>query len=407
MIRDIIFILKTHVTYRNLSLALLLSNVGTAFTSIAVYAELTRHGASAFSYSVAFVLGILPGLFTSHFSGWLAPRLKLGWFFIILQLLGAVSLIFPVFGLQNNNWSFLLLAEFSGSCLSGFLAPIYQIYVRRTFNDSELPAVSSYDSYVFTAQFVLGQVVGTLLYGVVGTIPYLFFDCLSYLVTAAWIVSILRKDAVGLVELESKTALPRLNWGLLTPTQQRVLLMIPLLSIVCAPSMSLLPSHGQNFEFQIHWIGLNLTPVLLLLLFRSLGQMLGPLVIKPKDFERWLERHWLLVGCLSFYLSLYSVTFSTHSLMLSLVCVLIAHIASNIVFILSSYGLQRYFSAVEIGKVAAVSFQLSILATSVSSLVAGYLLQVLSKQQIVTLSFIPLIIFAIHLTCQKSPKIVQ
>ena len=53
MIGDIASILKTHATYRNLSLALLLSNIGTAFTSIAVYAELARHDASAFTFSIA------------------------------------------------------------------------------------------------------------------------------------------------------------------------------------------------------------------------------------------------------------------------------------------------------------------------------------------------------------------
>ena len=198
--------------------------------------------------------------------------------------------------------------------------------------------------------------LGTLLYGVLGTISYLIFDCLTYLITAVWIISVQGTNTIRLIPSEPSVGISRQSWQSLKPVQQRVLLLTPLLSLICAPSMSLLPAHGQIFGFQIQWMGLSLTPVLLLLVFRSLGQILGPTVIQQRDFERLLERRWLLTGCLSLYLALYCIIFSTRSLILSLVCVLVAHIASNIVFVLSTYGLQRYFSATEISKVDCCKF---------------------------------------------------
>lgn len=349
------------------SLALLVSGIGTALTSIVVYSELDRLQAPPTFYAVAFVLGMLPGMLSSYAAGRWGQRWHLRNWVIGTQILGLVLLTVPAWGARSGNLVLLVMAEALGSTISGFLVPGYQAYVRRHFRDDELPALSRYETFFFTTQFVLGQIVGTCLYRFLGRDGYLLLDWLSY---AAALVLLIAGGAFGDGDREPPGSETRsFDWRRLSSQQKRAFLMIPLMSIVCAPLMALLPAAGARLD------GLNYYPVAICLLYlaaRGLGQLIGPWVTRRWNFDALLADSRFLFVCLGLYWVLYAVVFHTRSVGLAFSSIVLAHCFSNLVYVAGAYGLNRHFDALEIGVVSARHYQLCVLAVSASALFGGF-----------------------------------
>jgi MFS transporter, DHA3 family, macrolide efflux protein len=387
------------------SLALALSGVGSAFTSIAVYAELSFTHASAMFYSLAFIFGLVPGFITSRWAGKQANKVYLGKWMAVAQLSGAALLVFPLMESNRHNLWFLLSAEIVGSAVAGVLAPIYQSFQRRVFQNDELPYVSVYGVYLFGLQFIFGQGLGTLLYSALGTSEYLSFDLLTYLVAAAVLVVAARLFPKGLMPIEESSAkTTSFGWKDFSPIQRRVFWMMPLLSILCVPSMSYLPARGAELGIPMKLGPLVLVPALLFLLFRTLGQLIGPLIVKKANFDRYVSHNFLLVSCAVAYLSFYWVIFTASSIVMALICIVLAHVASNVIYTVASYGFSRHFNEKQIGWAASKNYQWSVAATALSSVMGGWVTEYWPAQTLVLIGIFPLAAWWHHLASQKETK---
>ncbi|MGK7245293.1 hypothetical protein ACSPAH_06425 [Buttiauxella agrestis] len=73
----------------------------------------------------------------------------------------------------------------------------------------------------------------------------------------------------------------KVRWRLISGTQRRAILLLPLLACAGAPAMALLPSLvPATFSAR------EAQSLALALLFaRSLGQLVGPLILNPEKFE--------------------------------------------------------------------------------------------------------------------------
>lgn len=388
--------------YLGLTLAILISGVGTAFTAIAVYAELSRLKAAPLFYAGAFLLGLVPGLFTSLWSAKLVRRFSVVSLFTSLQLLGALALVLPLLGLLYHQVPLLLVAELIGSSIGGFMAPLYQTYLRKTFTDEELPAASVWDVYLFSANFVIGQALGTLLYSFVTPQTFLLVDIFSYVAAALLIQMAAKWDPSGFRAESNEKAASPFRWAGLTPGQKRVFWFMPLLALSCAPSMALLPARGAEFGDRWQWGVLSLTPAVVVILFRTLGQLTAPLLLKRLPFEAMLKKDGLIVGCLLFYLALYRILFTLPSFPAVLACVFLAHVASNIIYALASYGFTRHFTGETIGAAAARHYQASVLFTSAGALLGGYLADHFPLEYVSYFSLIPVLLMVAHLAYAKT-----
>lgn len=363
-------LIKKKPAFFLVSLATLMSGIGTAFTSIVVYAELERSSAPAFMFAVAFAAGLLPGLLSSHFSGKWATNKSAVYLLVFAQIAGALMLCVPLAGLMYGQVEILLVAEGIASAVGGFLVPILQVLTRRFFENDELSVISIYESYIFTANFLLGTALGAAIYSIVGSFWFLVVDIFTYLIATALIVASYKIAGTYFVgKSESDRAEEGFRWSQLNPTQKRVFLIMPLLALCCAPSMAVLPKHAEQLGGSA-WM---LTPVLLVLISRSSGQVFGPLVAGRLDFEKLISSRLAIPVCVFGFLILYAAAFHSSSLLLIGASVFMAHVLSNIVYILSFYGIPRYFDESIIGPVTARNYQLSVLSISLSALAGGWI----------------------------------
>lgn len=374
MIRKIFKLLIKSPDYFLLSGATFLSGIGVALTTIAIYAELNRHQVSPLYYSAAFVVAFLPGLFTSQMSGKISHRISLSKAMIAAEGIGAVSLLFPVFAMKTNILWLLLVAEFVGSAIVGFLAPVHQSFLRRKFSDDTLKVVNVYSVYIFSANFIFGQALGTLFYAYFGTFNYLLIDFVTYIFAALLIFAASSKYPESFKPLREKGShhSPFL-WKKLSSVQKRAFLLNPILGLCCAPAMSLLPAAGSQYGVHIFIGSVVLSPVLVFLLLKTLGQMVGPYVADRFDFDQLIRSELLIVGCVALYLGLYGVIFSTRNFIVACVCIVAAHISSNIIFIIGSYGFTKSFDKNDIGSASARHYQVMVIIMTFSGLWAGTL----------------------------------
>lgn len=383
--------------YLYLSLAFFLSNIGTAFTAIAVYGEFAKLQVPAFFYSFAFILGLAPGLVTSHFSVRLGRRFGLAKVLVATQVAGGLLVILPLIGALEHNLWLLVLAEAIGSMIGGTLAPLYQEFLRKNFQDDELGYVSVYDSYVYTAQFILGQALGTLIYGSgIGTVNYILFDIGTYVLAAVIVLFAVMQNPTDFRN-EIKTSAAKLSWEKLTTRQKRAFWLMPLLSLACAPAMAVLPAEGAKIGSPVEFLLFSISPALLFLFAKALGQLLAPQLLAKQDFEKLARSNGLLLGCVALYLLCYAGVYSLGSFGLAMPLIILAHIASNIVFVLASYSFTKNFSAEQIAMVSSRNYQASILSMSVAAFVGGFIANAFGNLSTVILGSLMLVLWALHL----------
>lgn len=392
MKRNIFTLIKAHPSYFLLSLGSLVSGIGTSLTMIAIYAELSARNTPASFYSAAFILGVLPGLFTSGLTNKLSSRFKLSTILIVAELIGAASLVFPFIGLKSGLLSLLLVAEFIGSAITGLLAPFSDSIIRNNFEDQDLPLVTTYSVYSFSANFIIGQALGTILYNFIGTRIYLLLDLSSFLFAAGLIAfaNRLRPHSFSLNQ-NGNEKIEKFKWNELTLIQKRAFLITPALAAICAPAMSILPAIGPKFGVKANIGTIIIAPSLILLLLKTLGQMLGPLLTPSKKFEHMVNNNLLLITCLLIYLIFYLIAFTTTNIIIAGASIVLAHTFSNVVFILGSFSMTRYFSSAEIEIVSARHYQVVLVVITLSALWAGYVFDHISSNSIIYISFISLI----------------
>lgn len=369
---NLVTLLYTKKYYFLLSLATLLSAIGTAFTTVAVYGELAKQGAPIYYYSFAFVIGFIPSLFTAQLSGKISHKINIGKILFFTEVIGAAALIFPMIGYKFQILPLLLFAELIGSCITGFLAPCLQTYTRRIFKDHELQTISNYNVYVFTAQFILGQALGTVLYLYFGTLIYFIIDFFTYLLSAFIILSVIKKFPEDL-KGSAKINAVRFSWRKLTKQQKKAFLINPLLVISCAPVMSVLPAIGRQFGTEWKFGIFILSPALIFLMAKTIGQFLGPLLVKNFNYNNLVKNLFFIPLLLLLYHISYIAVINSTNFVVSFCLVIVAHTFSNVIFILGYYYFTKQFAEEQIGQATARHFQLSMSLMCLSGIYAGFI----------------------------------
>jgi len=361
------------------SFAFLLSQIGAGLTQVAVYGYLSHHELSEFLFTLTYALAVIPAFFASHLASKLAYRFSLFSLFTSTQILGALSVIIPIFGLLNENVYALQAAEFITAAIMGFNFPLTQTYIRRTFSDSEMIAAAKLDTYLFSVNVIIGLGIGSVIYNFVGPRLYLLIDAVTYLISAAMIVlsykmhpePMLKADILSGEESSSFFS-NLLALRHLKDSERSIFMMLPALSILGAPIMSLLPAIGMKFgsEYDIGW-GILITPSLILIFARSIGQFLGPMVVRQAWFEKSSKKLSLIFFCMAIYALFYALVELASNFFIAITLVIVAHIFSNIVYVIGMYLFQISFDESRILKYSSLQYQLQLVFMSIFPLIAG------------------------------------
>lgn len=351
--------LSNYSWLRVLVLGLICSSVGSGLTFIMVFGELARLNAEPSSFAWAFILSTSPGFLGSIAGKSLLARIEAKYCFMIAECIGALGLIIPWYGLAHDSVAILQLAGVASSVSAGITIPAINHYTKAKLAPEDIGAGAVIDTLVFACQVLFGIGIGAFLYGTVESNTYLLANLLSYIIAIIFIIS-LPKLASHVEQPIYAQELPKR----LSSKQRASLYLLPSLAMTGAPAMSLLPTLvTSNNEHN--------DTLLFLLFARSLGQLLGPFLVKEERYKN--QSPLFIITCMTAFVVCYLFVPLTPFLSISLILVFSAHVFSNIIYSLGWYSLLTNFDNAQVAAASANSYRKQIIIGAVISIIAGIL----------------------------------
>jgi hypothetical protein len=347
--------------------ALLLSSVGNGLTYVIVFGKLLTLEAKPSALTLAYILALAPGIPGSMVAEKLMNKLPLIPLLAFGEILGLVGLIFPLCSLYNDSQILLLLSQAVAAFASGMMVPVLSQLLKNGLHAADLPAASGLETLIFAANVIFGIGIGTLLYGKLSALVLLALDALSFVLATGLLFaaykSYRRVHQQDMGEKETEVAL---RWRTLSQRQRRGLLMLPALALVGAPAMALLPALATHFG------GETVDTGLMLLLARSTGQLIGPLLLSENQLRRYTDKISFAIIFFALFIICYGLVSVTNRQWLAMMLIVLAHISTNIVYVLATLNIMRSFPASLTGKAMAKSWRLQLLITLILPLIAGF-----------------------------------
>lgn len=377
----------------------LLFQIGVGLTQAAVYGKLSDSNSDAFWYGLTFFLGIFPGYISSKISQKLSKTYQL-WHIITLSFIGsAIFLLVPLFVFSQYNIHFLILAEAASSFSAGMCMPIFQLIFKRSIQNSELKNFAKVDSLVFFTSVILGTGIGAVLYN--GKIYYMYIvvNIILYLISSI-IIFFLRSKNFEKNIYDTNIQIRSSRILSLSSEKRTAFLLMPILCVVTSPLMAILPFIGQRIGSKYDLLGLIISPALFLLFAKSIGQFIGPFLIRDNWFEPIYKNKLILISILIGFQLLYITSYYFNNVILSIFLIISAHILSNLISTTGFYAFQKNFSEKEILDFSGLQYRWIIIVMSTCSLISGI---ALDKFGIYLLAIIPMIIVIFFTVFMRKP----
>ncbi|WP_333501711.1 MFS transporter [Kluyvera genomosp. 2] len=365
--------LRNHRWLRLLGFAYILSSLGNGLTQVIIFGQLLHWQASPATLTMVYMLSMLPSFIGSIWGETLCKQTSPLRVLIFTEISGLLVLIFPLYGLLHHSIPALLVVQCAEALLSGMSYPALTLLFKRGLRTDELPAATAMETLIFASQVLLGTGLGVVLFDLIDSLYLLALDALSFTAAVALLMisgSVFRDAERQPAEVSSDSQAPL--WHVISPMQKRSILLLPALAAVGSPAMALLPALAQEMRPEDS-AGLALP----LLFARSLGQLCGPLMLDASKLQRYSANNGLLLICLVLFIGAYFLLplFLSASFA-GLVLIFCAHMASNIVFALGTFGILRNFSQKDVAKASAISWRGQVLtaavATGLTSTIAQY-----------------------------------
>ncbi|MFJ5384280.1 MFS transporter [Pectobacterium sp. CHL-2024] len=311
-----------------------------------------------------YMLSMLPSFIGSIWGETLCKKTSPLRILIFAEISGLLVLVFPLYGLLHHSVPALLVVQCAEALLSGISYPALTLLFKRGLRHDELPAATAMETIIFASQVLLGTGLGVLLFDLIDPLHLLAIDVLSFTASVALLMisgSVFREAERQPAEVSSGRQAPL--WHVISPIQKRSIMLLPALAAVGSPAMALLPALAQEIRPE------DSTGLALPLLFaRSLGQLCGPLMLDASKLQRYSANNGMLLVCLVIFIGTYFLLpLSVGYPFAGLVLIFSAHMASNIVFALGTFGILRNFPQKDVAKASAMSWRGQVLTAAVST----------------------------------------
>jgi hypothetical protein len=353
------------------TLGMLITSIGSGLTAVAVFGALSKAAAVPSDFALTFSMSIVPTLFSSEIGKYLGKYCKPFTVLIAAEIGGILSLLLPFYALDLGNVLMLSMALALPSLFSGLAVSAYHTINKRGFGEEDYLHIATIETLSFSAITIIGTGIGGVLYPRLSSSLYFVLDALSYLLAIACLLysrALISNVSLNRVDQE---AVIKIRFFSLNIEKKTILLIMPLLTLIAAPAMALLPVKGLAFnEFKV--LGLVINPVLILLFARCIGQLIGPLLMSQKMVDRLfysaLAKSVLGLG----FLLMYLFAFYSQYLVWVILAVILAHISSNILFAVSYSTMLSRFGEDEIGTASVFSYQSTTFILAFFSLPPGF-----------------------------------
>ncbi|WBM69456.1 hypothetical protein OH773_14880 [Buttiauxella sp. WJP83] len=357
--------LRQHRWFALLGAALLLSSVGNGLTYVIVFGKLLALEAKPSVLTLAYILALAPGFPGSYLAEKLLTKMAPIPVMIVCEIIGLMGLGLPVWSLFSDSQILLLSSQAVAAFAGGMMVPVLSQTLKNGLKSAELPAASGLETFIFAANVILGIGIGTLLYGHIATSAILALDAMSFILGIVLLFAAHRAYrpvcTPGHVEV-----LPNLNWRELTQMQRRSLLFLPAIAFVGAPAMALLPALAPNFG------GTSSESGLMLLLARSVGQLIGPLLLSEAQLQRHTGKLNVLIISLALFICCYALVSITDKQWVAMLLIVMAHIFTNIVYVLATLNIMQTFPASITGRAMAKAWRFQLVITLILPVIAGF-----------------------------------
>ncbi|WP_142501720.1 MFS transporter [Klebsiella sp. 2680] len=364
--------LRSHDWLRFLGFAYVLSSLGNGLTQVIVFGQLLHWQASPATLTIIYMLSMLPSFIGSICGEALCNKVSPLRILIFTELLGLLALVFPLYGLLHHNVPALLAVQCSEALFSGMSYPALTLLFKRGLRHDELPAATAMETIIFASQVLLGTGLGVLLFDLISPLNLLAIDALSF--AASTVLLLTSASVFQVIELQTEKTVAvaqKLFWRCLSPLQKRSVVLLPALAAVGSPAMALLPALAQEIRAEDS-AGLALP----LLFARSLGQLCGPLMLDASKLQRYSANNWMLLVCLSGYIGGYFLLpLSAAFPYAALIMIFSAHMASNIVFAIGTFGVLKNFAETQVAKASAITWRGQVLTAAISTGITSVIAQ--------------------------------
>lgn len=364
--------LRSHRWLRFLGCAYILSSLGNGLTQIIIFGQLLHWQASPATLTIVYMLSMLPSFIGSLWGEVLCRTVSPLRILICTEILGLLALIFPWYGLLHHNVPALLAVQCWEALFTGMSYPALTLLFKRGLRHEELPAATAMETIIFASQVIFGTGLGVLLFDRVSILNLLAIDALSFAASVAMLLASGSVFQVARLQPEKAPHVSqKLLWRCLSPVQKRSILLLPALAAVGSPAMALLPALAQEIRPED-----SAELALPLILARSLGQLCGPLILNADKLQRYSANNWLLMLCLGGYIGSYCLLpLSTGFTFVGLALIFSAHMASNIVFALGSFGVLKNFAETQVAKASAITWRGQVLTAAASTGITSVIAQ--------------------------------
>ena len=371
-------LLRRNRNFRQIWLGQVVSQMGDWFNTIALYSIVLTLTGSGRAVGLVLVARFLPTVFMGSLSGVIADRYNRRTIMIVSDLLRAVIVLgFLFIRRPDQVWLIYVLTVLQLIC-SSFFEPAKTAAIPSVVEKRELLAANAISSVTWSSMLTLGAAIGGVITGAFGTNAAFVLDSVTYLVSAALIVTVQlpKRPARAKSKLTICKALGITDTfeGIRYVTQRpRVFALLLVKSAwgLGGGILALLAVFGERI-FPIR--GSGATGIGVLYAARGIGTAIGPIAARRFAGETQQSMQ-TAIGIAFFMGGIFYIGFGmSTNFALALAMLVVAHSGGSILWVNSTVLLQHAVEDNFRGRVFAADFALLTLTMAISNYATGELL---------------------------------
>ena len=371
-------LLRRNRNFRQIWLGQVVSQMGDWFNTIALFSIVLTLTGSGRAVGLVLVARFLPTVFMGSLSGVIADRYNRRTIMIVSDLLRAVIVLgFLFIRRPDQVWLIYVLTVLQLIC-SSFFEPAKTAAIPSVVEKRELLAANAISSVTWSSMLTLGAAIGGVITGAFGTNAAFVLDSVTYLVSAALIVTVQlpKRPARAKSKLTISKALGITDTfeGIRYVTQRpRVFALLLVKSAwgLGGGILALLAVFGERI-FPIR--GSGATGIGVLYAARGIGTAIGPIAARRFAGETQQSMQ-TAIGIAFFMGGIFYIGFGmSTNFALALAMLVVAHSGGSILWVNSTVLLQHAVEDSFRGRVFAADFALLTLTMAISNYATGELL---------------------------------
>lgn len=370
-----VILVKNNHDFRNLWFSQVISQLGDWFNLIASAALVAQLSGSGLAIGSLFLARLLPPFLLGPLVGVVADRFDRRKILIASDLLRAVVVLNFLFVRSSETIWLLYTLTVLQLSISAFFEPTRAAILPGIVDYRDLVTANALSSATWSTMLALGAALGGLATAAFGITSAFLIDAATFLLSA-WFVARLSPRVSELSEAEGKISTP--GWqafmdGLRYLWQRPTILIIALLKASSALAFGGVEIVQVTLAENVYPLGDDASATLgLIYLAVGLGTGLGPVLARRITGDTPIPMYWAILAAYLAMVAGYATIGFSHTLAMVLLGTIFRTLGTGINWVYASSLLQMQVPKGYLGRVFAFDMAMMTLASSTSTLWAGW-----------------------------------